>query len=210
MLKDVNPDNNVLCDLGKAHFKVIKIHTCGAICGKRMCCTIVRLRAHCVLVTGAVVCFYEQSRHFHIATVLHYRLWVACSDSNSHEAFFFSRVIFSALSPSLSPPWQLCPQDFLIMFLHHVATISLITFSYVNNMARVGTLVMCLHDAADVLIEVRMWERIKRCGWTDGKNGWEKDDWVCGWSVWSLKAQQSILWTLYHVPGSSMHVKHIL
>lgn len=47
------------------------------------------------------------------------------------------------------------PQDFLIMFLHHVAAISLITFSYVNNMARVGTLVMCLHDAADVLIEVR-------------------------------------------------------
>lgn len=41
------------------------------------------------------------------------------------------------------------------MFLHHVAAISLITFSYVNNMARVGTLVMCLHDAADVLIEVR-------------------------------------------------------
>lgn len=60
---------------------------------------------------------------------------------------FFSSVTF---------PWQLCPQDFLIMFLHHVATISLITFSYVNNMARVGTLVMCLHDAADVLIEVRM------------------------------------------------------
>lgn len=49
-----------------------------------------------------------------------------------------------------------CAQDFLIMFLHHLATISLITFSYVNNMARVGTLVMCLHDAADVLIEVRM------------------------------------------------------
>ncbi len=45
-------------------------------------------------------------------------------------------------------------QDFLLMFLHHVATISLITFSYVNNMARVGTLVMCLHDAADVLLEV--------------------------------------------------------
>lgn len=42
------------------------------------------------------------------------------------------------------------------MFLHHVATISLIVFSYVNNMARVGTLVMCLHDAADVLIEVRI------------------------------------------------------
>uniref|UniRef100_F7F9V3 Ceramide synthase 6 n=1 Tax=Monodelphis domestica TaxID=13616 RepID=F7F9V3_MONDO len=44
-------------------------------------------------------------------------------------------------------------KDFVIMFLHHLATISLITFSYVNNMARVGTLVMCLHDAADGLLE---------------------------------------------------------
>lgn len=40
------------------------------------------------------------------------------------------------------------------MFLHHLATISLITFSYVNNMARVGTLVLCLHDSADALLEV--------------------------------------------------------
>lgn len=89
--------------------------------------------------------------------------WVTClystSCSGSHavtqpwdtfEGTFFGWSVY--------PPWQLCPQDFLIMFLHHVATISLITFSYVNNMARVGTLVMCLHDAADVLIEVRMWE----------------------------------------------------
>lgn len=54
------------------------------------------------------------------------------------------------------------------MFLHHVATISLIVFSYVNNMARVGTLVMCLHDAADVLIEVRTGERITY-GWVESQ-----------------------------------------
>lgn len=42
------------------------------------------------------------------------------------------------------------------MFMHHVATVSLIMLSYVNNMARVGTLVLCLHDASDVLLEVRM------------------------------------------------------
>lgn len=53
------------------------------------------------------------------------------------------------------------------MFLHHVATISLITFSYVNNMARVGALVMCLHDAADVLIEVRMGEKEKKSLWME-------------------------------------------
>lgn len=55
------------------------------------------------------------------------------------------------------------------MFLHHLATISLITFSYVNNMARVGTLVMCLHDAADVLIEVRTCETVLSSGQTGVK-----------------------------------------
>ncbi|KAL0626123.1 Ceramide synthase 6, partial [Plecturocebus cupreus] len=43
--------------------------------------------------------------------------------------------------------------DFGIMFLHHLVSIFLITFSYVNNMARVGTLVLCLHDSADALLE---------------------------------------------------------
>uniref|UniRef100_A0A0S7EIP0 CERS6 n=1 Tax=Poeciliopsis prolifica TaxID=188132 RepID=A0A0S7EIP0_9TELE len=60
-------------------------------------------------------------------------------------------------------PWQLSLQDFLIMFLHHVAAISLIVFSYVNNMARVGTLVMCLHDAADVLIEAAKMANYAKC-----------------------------------------------
>nr|KAF6449824.1 ceramide synthase 6 [Molossus molossus] len=44
-------------------------------------------------------------------------------------------------------------KDFGIMFLHHLVSIFLITFSYVNNMARVGTLVLCLHDSADALLE---------------------------------------------------------
>ncbi|KAA0715432.1 Ceramide synthase 6 [Triplophysa tibetana] len=54
-------------------------------------------------------------------------------------------------------------KDFLLMFLHHVATISLITFSYVNNMARVGALVMCLHDAADVLVEAAKMANYAKC-----------------------------------------------
>ncbi|XP_023391171.1 ceramide synthase 5 [Pteropus vampyrus] len=44
-------------------------------------------------------------------------------------------------------------KDFLIMFVHHLATIGLITFSYINNMVRVGTLVMFLHDSSDFLLE---------------------------------------------------------
>nr|XP_020768982.1 ceramide synthase 6 isoform X1 [Odocoileus virginianus texanus] len=44
-------------------------------------------------------------------------------------------------------------KDFGVMFLHHLVAILLITFSYVNNMARVGTLILCLHDSADALLE---------------------------------------------------------
>uniref|UniRef100_A0A8C1KTE5 Ceramide synthase 5 n=1 Tax=Cyprinus carpio TaxID=7962 RepID=A0A8C1KTE5_CYPCA len=52
-------------------------------------------------------------------------------------------------------------KDFLIMFVHHLATISLISFSYVNNMLRVGSLVMCIHDSSDFLLEVRV--RAMKC-----------------------------------------------
>ncbi|XP_037107128.1 ceramide synthase 5 isoform X1 [Syngnathus acus] len=44
-------------------------------------------------------------------------------------------------------------KDFLAMLVHHLATVLLISFSYANNMVRAGTLVMCLHDASDILLE---------------------------------------------------------
>ncbi|XP_008412255.1 ceramide synthase 5-like [Poecilia reticulata] len=44
-------------------------------------------------------------------------------------------------------------KDFMIMLVHHLATIFLITISYGNNMLRAGTLVMCVHDASDIFLE---------------------------------------------------------
>lgn len=41
------------------------------------------------------------------------------------------------------------------MLVHHLATIMLITFSYTNNMIRAGTLVMVVHDASDIFLEVK-------------------------------------------------------
>ena len=45
-------------------------------------------------------------------------------------------------------------QDFWEMFIHHIATISLLSFSWVINFVRVGTLVLCIHDSVDFWIEV--------------------------------------------------------
>ncbi|XP_015281110.1 PREDICTED: ceramide synthase 5 [Gekko japonicus] len=44
-------------------------------------------------------------------------------------------------------------KDFLMMFVHHLVAVGLISFSYINNMVRVGSLVICLHDVADFWLE---------------------------------------------------------
>uniref|UniRef100_A0A3Q3JPV6 Ceramide synthase 5 n=1 Tax=Monopterus albus TaxID=43700 RepID=A0A3Q3JPV6_MONAL len=44
-------------------------------------------------------------------------------------------------------------KDFRIMFIHHLAVVCLISFSYVNNMTRVGSLVLLVHDSSDFLLE---------------------------------------------------------
>ncbi|KAK6634841.1 hypothetical protein RUM44_000088 [Polyplax serrata] len=44
-------------------------------------------------------------------------------------------------------------KDFWQMFIHHIATIVLMDFSWVCNMHRIGSLVLVIHDCADVLLE---------------------------------------------------------
>ncbi|XP_028644125.1 ceramide synthase 5 isoform X2 [Grammomys surdaster] len=44
-------------------------------------------------------------------------------------------------------------KDFLVMFIHHLVAVVLTTFSYINNMVRVGALIFCLHDSSDSLLE---------------------------------------------------------
>ncbi len=40
------------------------------------------------------------------------------------------------------------------MFIHHMTTIALMAFSWTCNLTRVGTLVLLIHDIADVFLEV--------------------------------------------------------
>jgi len=44
-------------------------------------------------------------------------------------------------------------KDFAEMIVHHIATIALMMFSWSINMVRIGTLVLCVHDAVDYWME---------------------------------------------------------
>uniref|UniRef100_A0A3Q3JCL7 Ceramide synthase 3b n=1 Tax=Monopterus albus TaxID=43700 RepID=A0A3Q3JCL7_MONAL len=44
-------------------------------------------------------------------------------------------------------------KDFKEQVIHHIATLTLLSFSWISNYIRIGTLVMALHDFADVLLE---------------------------------------------------------
>jgi len=44
-------------------------------------------------------------------------------------------------------------KDFWQMFVHHIATILLLSFSYIVNFVRIGTLVLVIHDAGDYWLE---------------------------------------------------------
>ncbi|XP_063591038.1 ceramide synthase 6-like isoform X2 [Penaeus indicus] len=45
-------------------------------------------------------------------------------------------------------------KDFWQMFIHHMVTIALITFSWTCNLTRIGTLVLIVHDCADIPLQL--------------------------------------------------------
>lgn len=45
------------------------------------------------------------------------------------------------------------------MFIHHVVTLLLLALSWVCNLHRVGSLVLVVHDCADIFLDVSWWRR---------------------------------------------------
>ncbi|XP_007905491.1 ceramide synthase 2 isoform X2 [Callorhinchus milii] len=62
------------------------------------------------------------------------------------ELSFYWSLVFSIAS-------DVKRKDFREQIIHHLATIILISFSWCANYIRVGTLVMAVHDASDILLE---------------------------------------------------------
>ncbi|KPI99069.1 LAG1 longevity assurance-like 6 [Papilio xuthus] len=56
-------------------------------------------------------------------------------------------------SLTISQFWDVRRKDFWQMFVHHITTIALLSFSWVCNLHRIGTLVLLVHDCADILLD---------------------------------------------------------
>ncbi|KAM4573855.1 ceramide synthase 2 [Odontesthes bonariensis] len=53
----------------------------------------------------------------------------------------------------LSLTFDVKRKDFKEQVIHHIATLTLLSFSWISNYIRVGTLVMAVHDSSDSLLE---------------------------------------------------------
>lgn len=65
-----------------------------------------------------------------------------------YAAGFYTYSIFALLF------WETRRSDFGVSMGHHIATVILIVLSYIFRFARVGSVVLALHDASDVFLEV--------------------------------------------------------
>ncbi|KAK1269937.1 hypothetical protein QJS04_geneDACA006749 [Acorus gramineus] len=73
-----------------------------------------------------------------------------------YAAGFYTYSIFALMF------WETRRKDFGVSMSHHVGTVFLITMSYIFRFARVGSVVLALHDASDVFLELG--KMSKYCG----------------------------------------------
>uniref|UniRef100_A0A8C5G2U9 Ceramide synthase 2-like n=1 Tax=Gouania willdenowi TaxID=441366 RepID=A0A8C5G2U9_GOUWI len=57
------------------------------------------------------------------------------------------------ISLLLSLTFDVKRKDFKEQVVHHIATLTLLSFSWISNYIRIGTIVMAVHDSADILLE---------------------------------------------------------
>ncbi|KAF2325489.1 hypothetical protein GH714_029505 [Hevea brasiliensis] len=76
-----------------------------------------------------------------------------------YVAGFYTYSIFALVF------WETRRSDFLISMAHHVASIILIVMSYIFRFARVGSIILALHDASDGFMEIAKISRYSGYEW---------------------------------------------
>jgi len=83
-------------------------------------------------------------------------------------------------------------KDYFVMYIHHIATIALVSWSFSAGYLRIGLLVLYVHDVSDVFIDtLKMANYLK----LDGARGWFGSEiaYVASLIAWAY-------WRLYQYP----------
>ncbi|XP_063926825.1 ceramide synthase 6-like isoform X1 [Zophobas morio] len=108
-------------------------------------------------------CLYYTSSFVYGVVVLWNKPWLwsinECWNGFPHQSV--TSDIWWYYMISMSFYWSLCVsqffdvkrKDFWQMFIHHIATIVLMCLSWVVNVFRIGSLVLVVHDSADIFLE---------------------------------------------------------
>ncbi|XP_010927981.1 ASC1-like protein 1 isoform X1 [Elaeis guineensis] len=76
-----------------------------------------------------------------------------------YAAGFYTYSIFALML------WETRRSDFGVSMSHHVASVVLIVLSYIFRFARVGSVVLAIHDASDVFLETGKMSKYSSCEW---------------------------------------------
>ncbi|KAI4990855.1 hypothetical protein ZWY2020_039226 [Hordeum vulgare] len=76
-----------------------------------------------------------------------------------YAAGFYVYSIFDLLF------WETRRKDFGVMMSHHVATVVLIVVSYICRLSRPGSVILPLHDASDIFLEIGKMAKYSSCEW---------------------------------------------
>lgn len=77
--------------------------------------------------------------------------------------FYYMIALTYSWSQCISQFTDVPHKDFWQMFIHHIVTIALLWFSWICNVHRIGSLVLIVHDSADVLLQ--LFKILKYVGW---------------------------------------------
>ncbi|XP_036399545.1 ceramide synthase 2 [Megalops cyprinoides] len=99
---------------------------------------------------GGLIALYDKPWFYDTREV-----WSGFPKQSMLESQYWYYVIEMSFYGSLllSVAFDIKRKDFKEQIIHHFATLTLLSFSWCANYIRVGTLVMIVHDASDVLLE---------------------------------------------------------
>ncbi|XP_029993380.1 ceramide synthase 2 [Sphaeramia orbicularis] len=99
---------------------------------------------------GGVVALYDKPWLYNLKEV-----WAGFPKQSMLQSQYWYYLLEMGfyLSLILSLTFDVKRKDFKEQIVHHIATLTLLSFSWISNYIRIGTLVMAVHDSADILLE---------------------------------------------------------